>query len=83
MRVHVYSQELTSEVALIKQVADTGQTYLGVRFFLLSPEQLHHTPDDDDRSAVTFWLPKNAVRQESFALELERTARLIRKELDQ
>lgn len=27
--------------------------------FLHSSERLHDTPDDDDRSAITFWLPKS------------------------
>lgn len=59
MRIQIYSQELTKEVTLIGKVADTGLEYFGVRFFLASPEILHHTPEDDDRSAVTFWVPQN------------------------
>lgn len=38
MRINVYSQELTDEVAEIKKSSNTG---------------------DDDRSAVTFWLPQS------------------------
>lgn len=44
-----------------KKAADTGITYHGVRMYLASPDILHHTPDDDDRSAITFWIP-NAER---------------------
>ena len=58
MRVHIYSQELTKEVGTVSKMAvGTGITYHGVRIFLASPEILHHTPADDDRSAVTFWIP--------------------------
>lgn len=57
MRINVYSQELTKEIALISKKADTGITYYGVRMYLASPDILHHTADDDDRSAITFWLP--------------------------
>jgi hypothetical protein len=59
MRVNVYSQEITKEVELISKTADTGITYYGVRMYLASPDILHHTPDDDDRSAITFWIPNN------------------------
>lgn len=57
MRINVYSQELTKEVSLISKPADTGIVYHGVRMMLASPEILHHTADDDDRSAITFWIP--------------------------
>jgi hypothetical protein len=57
VRMNVYSQELTKEVALVSKTADTGITYYGARMMLASPEILHHTTEDDDRSAITFWLP--------------------------
>ena len=57
MRINVYSQELTKEVSLVSKVSDTGITYYGVRMYLASPDILHHTADDDDRSAITFWIP--------------------------
>jgi hypothetical protein len=57
MRINVYSQELTKEVELVSKEADTGITYYGIRLYLASPDILHHTEDDDDRSAITFWLP--------------------------
>jgi hypothetical protein len=59
MRINIYSQELTKEVKLVSKEADTGITYFGVRMYLASPDILHHTSDDDDRSAITFWLPNN------------------------
>lgn len=58
MRINVYSQELTKEVRLVSKVAsDTGIRYYGVRIYLASPDVLHNTPYDDDRSAITFWIP--------------------------
>lgn len=57
MRINVYSQELTKEVTIVSKEADTGVVYYGARMMLASPEVLHHTLDDDDRSAITFWLP--------------------------
>lgn len=57
MRINVYSQELTKEAELVSTTADTGITYYGVRLYLHSSDLLHHTDDDDDRSAITFWIP--------------------------
>jgi hypothetical protein len=57
MRVNIYSQELTPEVGLVWKISDNGIKHYGVRFMLASSPLLHHAPDDDDRSAVTFWLP--------------------------
>lgn len=58
MRINVYSQELTNEVTVIsKRADDTGITYYGVRMYLASPDILHHGANDDDRSAITFWIP--------------------------
>lgn len=58
MRINIYSQELTKEVTLVsKKAVDTGIVYHGVRMYLASPDILHHTKDDDDRSAITFWIP--------------------------
>ena len=58
MRINVYSQEMTNEVVLVCKTADTGETYYGVRLYLQSPAVLHNTAADDDRSAITFWVPK-------------------------
>lgn len=83
MRINVYSQELITQgpakaVERVEQVADTGVTYSAVRLFLISPEQLHHTDEDDDRSAITFWLPKSEERREYFAFCLEHLAYFVR-----
>ncbi len=59
MRINVYSQELTAEVLPVSKVSNTGITYKAVQFVLHSSPMLHHPPKDDDRSAVTFWLPQS------------------------
>ncbi len=51
--------------------------YSAVQIMLHSSDKLHHPPDDD-RSAVTFWLPKSKSRRESFARALEAMSRLVR-----
>lgn len=78
MRVNVFSQELTDEVQAVEKKADTGVTYSAVRFMLHSSERLHCTMEDDDRSAVTFWLPKSAARREKLAQTFEKMARAVR-----
>ena len=57
MRINVYSQELTKEVALVTKATGVDEVYHGVRLYLASPDILHNTPADDDRSAITFWVP--------------------------
>ena len=78
MRINVYSQELTDEVQVEEKVSNTGLTYTAVRLMLHSSALLHHPPEDDDRSAVTFWLPKSVERRESFAAALEAMAACVR-----
>lgn len=78
MRVNVYSQELTTEVAEIRKESNTGVTYHAAQLILHSSEKLHHPPQDDDRSAVTFWLPKSADRREAMAEAFEEIARIFR-----
>jgi len=78
VRINVYSQELTNEVHRIEKVSNTGLTYSAVQLMLHSSPMLHHPPEDDDRSAVTLWLPKSAHRCEELAATLERMAMLVR-----
>lgn len=78
MRINVYSQELTDEVQKVTKVSNTGVTYLAATLVLHSSERLHHPPADDDRSAVTFWLPKSAERREAMARAFERVAAIFR-----
>lgn len=78
MRINVYSQELTDEVQTDRKVSNTGRVYSAVRIMLHSSERLHHPPEDDDRSAVTFWLPRSQERRESLARAFERMATEVR-----
>ena len=78
MRINVYSQELTSEVATLEKRSNTGLTYSAVQMILHSSEKLHHPPQDDDRSAVTFWLPKSEHRREELAKTFEAMADAVR-----
>lgn len=57
MRVQVYQEELGESVEVIEKTADTGEHFYGLRVWLKSARELlnHSTPEDDDRSAVTFW----------------------------
>jgi hypothetical protein len=53
-RFNIYSEELTDRIEKVTKEAN-GNTFYGLRFYLKSPPELHHTIDDDDTSAVTFW----------------------------
>jgi len=78
MRINVYSQELTSEVQHVSKVSNTGVTYHAAMLVFHSSPMLHHPPQDDDRSAVTFWLPKSQNRREEMARAFEEVARIFR-----
>lgn len=65
MRLNLYSQELILDdsdraLEIVTKESDTGVVYSGIRLFLHSSERLHDRPDDDDRSAITWWLPRSA-----------------------
>jgi hypothetical protein len=78
MRINVYSQELTSEVVLVEKPSNTGVVYHAAQLVLHSSPLLHHPPQDDDRSAVTFWLPKSPARREEMARAFEGIAEIFR-----
>ena len=84
MRMNVYSQELTSDVGMVEKTGtdDKGEqaTFKGVRIYLVSPDTLHHTLEDDDRSAITFWLPGSAHRKSDLANALHAMAELVDRE---
>lgn len=65
MRINIYAEELPTQGDIayqrIEKVADTGRTFYGARLYLKSPLALHHTADDDDRSAITIWGPPEKV----------------------
>lgn len=68
MRINVYAEEIPSRnplvqygtdhnnVEFITKTLDDGRVFYGIRMYLLSPTALHATPEDDDRSAITFWV---------------------------
>lgn len=78
MRINVYSQELTTEVIHVEKISNTGIIYHAAQLILHSSEKLHHPPEDDDRSAVTFWLPKSQIRRDAMALAFEEIASIFR-----
>jgi hypothetical protein len=78
MRINVYSQELTDEVIYLEKTSNTGLVYSAAQLILHSSDRLHHPPTDDDRSAVTFWLPKSYERREQLACAFERIAEIFR-----
>lgn len=78
MRINCYSQELTSEVITVEKKSNTGVTYHAAQLILHSSPMLHHPPMDDDRSAVTFWLPKSPERREEMAKAFEEIAKVFR-----
>lgn len=71
MRINVYEEELTDDIQVVgTQASNTGITYYGVRVYLKSPLDLHHSKDDDDRSAVTFWVGSfENARQMAIAIQ--------------
>lgn len=79
MRINVYSQELTEEVITVEKTSDTGVVYSGIRTVLDGSPRLHYRPDDDDRSGITFWLPRSPERREAIAVMFDRMAEQVRK----
>ena len=66
MRINVYAEELphpddAKAIEAGHVTTKGGHVFFGARLFLQSPEALHDTPDDDDRSAVTIWGPRARV----------------------
>lgn len=78
MRINVYSQELTDEVIQVAKESNTGIVYYAAQLILHSSHFLHHPPVDDDRSAVTFWLPKSQSRRDEIAEAFEKMAAIFR-----
>jgi len=63
MRLNVYSQELILDdsdraLEIVTEESEAGTTS-GIRMFLHDVDSLRRQPPDDDRSAITFWLPKS------------------------
>lgn len=82
MRINIYSQELLFEqeaqaVQAGVQDSNTGVVYPFVRMFLHSSDRLHHPPADDDRSAITFWIPKSKDKRAMLAALFRRMAEKV------
>jgi hypothetical protein len=81
MRVNVYSQEITSEIQTVTKPGTDKDGHItafhAVRLYLHSSPMLHHNRLDDDRSAVTFWLPKSPDRIARMARTFHELAELI------
>jgi len=80
MRINVYAEELPNEgaelvVSRVMKRADTGRVFFGARLYLKSANDLHYSPEDDDRSAITIWGPRAKVAKLLWmmAREMERT----------
>lgn len=72
MRINVYAEELRNEVEVItKKAENTGITFYGIRVYLESPSCLHNTEKDNDRSAITFWVPWTKIDGHDFNLVLD------------
>lgn len=56
MRINIYAEEITPEADVVRKTVNQEQFY-GVRLFLKSPKELHYGTSDDDRSAITLWVP--------------------------
>jgi hypothetical protein len=88
VRVNVYSQELLTDgdVGVItvesgSKDADTDVRYSYVRQYLHGSSRLHAHEGDDDRSAITWWLPKSQQRREELAGQFEAMAAHVRNAL--
>ena len=77
MRIQVYAEEMTGEVEVVEK-----NGYQGIRFYLQSGPSLHHTALDDDRSAVTFWIPHTDHEATQLAGALLRGGRLVDEYVD-
>lgn len=69
MRIQIYDEEITGEISIVRKTADTGLTFIGLRLFLASPDVLHNEPNDDDRSAITFWYEDGNQSEETHVRE--------------
>jgi|SRR5215469_16081286 len=72
MRINVYAEEITNEIDRVSKVV-TGEdgkpaACHAIRLYLRSALELHHTPDDDDRPAITLWLPRDLSARVELAI---------------
>lgn len=80
MRINCYAEELTERTELVtRTVTDLTfgtRTFYGIRVYLASPDVLHSGDDDDDTSAITFWVPWTRAGGHDFDL-VERVLRRL------
>jgi hypothetical protein len=71
MRINVYAEELTTETEIVTKAVNQ-ELFYGIRVFLKSAEELHYGTSDDDRSAITFWVPftKKSGHRPQLVLEM-------------
>ncbi len=58
-----FQEKLGEGVELIQTTSRNGEHFYGLRVWLKTCQPLpeHSTPEDDDRSAVTFWADENST----------------------
>lgn len=60
MRINVYAEEMTPDTEVVTRTVSDEEfgtrIFYGIRLYLDSPASLHHSEEDDDRSAITFWI---------------------------
>jgi len=56
--MNIYREEFSDNVEVIEQTSRNGELFYGLRIYLQSPTSLinHSTAEDNDLSAVTFWV---------------------------
>lgn len=83
MRVNIYSQEIDlncpPEITVKEGRNEAGEmeSFYGVRFYLHSAPQLHDNATDDDRSAVTFWIPQSVTNRQALAALFNEAANAV------
>lgn len=85
MRVNIYSQEITGEVAIVEKwgmnTDGEQELFYGLRFYIKSPISVDGrkavTVPVDNRSAVTFWLPSDLEGQQLYSNTLYAGCQLI------
>jgi hypothetical protein len=74
MRINVYTEEMLKEceVVVAEYVSRDGlpMKNYGLRIYAKSHPDLHFSPRDDDRSAVTFWCGPKPDGPVEFAKEI-------------
>ena len=78
MNINIYSQELTSEVIELVRQDNRNIAQHAAQMILNSDPKLLRLPDEEIKSAITFWLPITPGRREAMAKAFERIAEIFR-----